>query len=341
LKRIFAFAFIACCALAAFAQQKEQVQVEKVPGFVVNGVEYVDQEAFIKSGNRCSTRDILPDQMLAIEAYIDRYLEETDFYLYREAGYMFGERKGAKGGNGNGNGNNGGGGDPGSDCGTFNPPNITIPVAVHVITNGSQGNVSSGQINSQINVLNQAYNGTGFSFSLASVDYTDNASWYSMGISSAAESQAKQALNVDPYTHLNIYIAGIGGGLLGWATFPSSLSGDPTDDGVVLLNESLPGGSAYPYNEGDTGTHEVGHWLGLYHTFQGGCNGNGDYVDDTPAERSPAYGCPIGRDSCRRDAGDDPVTNFMDYTDDSCMFEFSDCQIVRMHEQVAAFRTQL
>ena len=216
-----------------------------------------------------------------------------------------------------------------------------INVYWHVVNAGSslsQGNIPDSQITSSINVLNNAYASTGWSFRLAATTRTTNATWFAAGPGTTAERDMKNALRQGSADDLNVYSTNPGGGYLGWATFPSSYASKPKDDGVVILFSSVPGGSAAPYNEGDTLTHEAGHWMGLYHTFQGGCNGQGDGVSDTPAEKSPAYGCPVGRDSCRRAAGLDPIRNFMDYTDDGCMNTFSVGQDARMDSLFTTYR---
>jgi hypothetical protein len=227
---------------------------------------------------------------------------------------------------------------------------VTVPVYVHVVNKGTgiaNGDVPDTQIQAQIKVLNDAYSGatggaaTAFQFQLVAVDRTTNATWFNAGQGSTGEAQMKAALRKGGKDALNIYFTNAGGGgLLGWATFPWNYASSPSKDGVVVLYSSVPGGTAAPYNEGDTGTHEVGHWLGLYHTFQGGCTKNNDYVSDTPAEREPAYGCPAPRDSCsaRTYPGLDPTDNFMDYTDDPCMWRFTAGQGSRMSSAWSSYR---
>jgi hypothetical protein len=257
---------------------------------------------------------------------------------------VFGDPSAKKGGNGNGNGGGPGGGGGGTDTGggggttPYEPVGGVIDVYVHVIHDGANGQLDAADIQAQLDVLASSFASAGWSFNHVSTDYTDDAAWFAMTPGSSAESAAKAALRQGDAKALNLYTANPAGGYLGWATFPWDYTSAPDSDGVVLLHSTLPGGSAAPYNEGDTGTHEVGHWLGLYHTFQGGCRGDGDLVVDTPAERSAAYGCPVGRDTCRSDAGDDPITNFMDYSDDVCMFEFTLEQAARMDAAWATYR---
>jgi hypothetical protein len=222
------------------------------------------------------------------------------------------------------------------------PGSVEILVYVHIITNaaGTEGNIPDTDVLKQIDVLNVAYAGKGpggagtptpFRFTLVAVDRTPNDAWFNMAYSlqpTNEERAAKAALNKGGKSALNLYTAKLADSTLGWARWPWDIANGV--DGVVVRYSTLPGGTSTPYNEGDTATHEVGHWLGLFHTFQGGCEDPGDEVDDTAAERSPAGGCPEARDTCPAQAGGDPVRNFMDYTDDSCMFMFTPGQSSRM-----------
>ncbi|KAL8281297.1 hypothetical protein RQP46_006331 [Phenoliferia psychrophenolica] len=220
-----------------------------------------------------------------------------------------------------------------------------VPVYFHVITKGtatSSGALSASAVSSQIKALNDQYSGFGYSFTLASTDVTQNADWFSnAGPSTSQQNAMKSALRRGGANALNLYSvgfeAGSGKGLLGYATFPSSYNSAPSDDGVVFLFSSVPGGATANYNQGKTATHEAGHWLGLYHTFQGGCSGSGDGVSDTPPEASPASGCPTGRDTCSG-GGLDPITNYMDYSYDACMNTFSTGQADRMSAMTAQYR---
>ncbi|MDZ5663993.1 zinc metalloprotease [Nocardioides sp. S-58] len=244
---------------------------------------------------------------------------------------------------------------------------VTVPVRFHVIAKDrgqAGGDLSDARIAAQIDVMNAAYAPHGFSFVLEDTTRTYEPEWFNLISANGAtpryyrgsgkEVKMKKALYGDSTSEtLNIYTASLGQSLLGWAYFPSDFdpaatAGNPLPqylDGVVLDYRSLPsvpndtGDSSVftTYGEGDTATHEVGHWLELYHTFQGGCSEPGDYVADTAAEASPAFQCPTGRDTCAA-PGLDPITNFMDYTYDSCMTQFTAGQAARMQTAWTSYR---
>ncbi len=221
---------------------------------------------------------------------------------------------------------------------------VTIPLAVHLISSGdtpAQGEVPDQWVIDQVDILNAAFEPMGYRFVLAFQQRVRNADWANLSQGGADEIAMKQALHLDVARYLNTYftpnITSPQGALLGFATFPDSQAQTSFRQGVVNITGSLPGGNSAPYNLGDTATHEIGHYVGLFHTFQGGCAG-GDGVPDTPAEATPAFGCPVGRDTCPADPGPDPITNFMDYVDDICMTEFTPGQATRSLALMNQFR---
>jgi hypothetical protein len=281
-----------------------------------DGVVFESRQAFIDAGRKCSTRHVDSIEM----DEVDRHASEHGRALGRQ-----------------GAGGSGGGGNDGARL--YANGGITIPVHFHVVyRSDGVGNIPESRLDAQIAAMNEHYAGgdtpvyktaasnTSFRFVKSTVTYTQNDTWYAAGPGSAGQTAMKNALHTGTADDLNFY-TNSGGGYLGWATFPNEYAGAPLQDGVVCYWASLPGSSYAPYNEGDTGTHEVGHWLGLYHTFQGGCTSPNDGVADTPLERSPFFGCPGSRerDTCKGSGGSgvDPVENFMDYTDDPCMYKFS------------------
>ncbi len=223
----------------------------------------------------------------------------------------------------------------------------SVPVYWHVITDGSEGAVTDGDIRAQIRVLNTTYGGgeggfqTGFTFSLAGVTRTNNAAWFELA-TQADEDAMKKALKQGGNNALNVYSTS-GAGLLGWAYYPDIVN-EPAFvylDGIVIDWRSMKGVSteyADAYDEGKTLTHEAGHWLNLAHTFEGGCGSTGDFVADTPKIRIPTGGCPEGKDTCKGDPGLDPIHNYMDYSFDDCYTQFTAGQAQRMRDAWLFYR---
>jgi hypothetical protein len=290
-----------------------------------DGTVFESHKSFIDAGRKCNTRHA-----------DDMEIEKIDKKLAAN--------RAAQGGGS-------GGGSSTDGARIYSAGSITIPVYFHVVSKADgTGNIPDSRLDAQIAAMNEHYAGQdgpvyrgtaanmSFRFTRAGVTRTVNDTWYAAGPGSTAESQMKNALRVGTADDLNFY-TNSGGGYLGWATFPSDYNSRPKMDGVVCYWATLPGSNYAPYNEGDTATHEAGHWLGLYHTFQGGCQGSGDGVSDTPAERSAIYGCPSANtDTCRTNAGLDPYENFMDYTDDPCMYKFSPGQVDRSDNMWSTYR---
>ncbi|WP_243775723.1 zinc metalloprotease [Actinomadura nitritigenes] len=218
---------------------------------------------------------------------------------------------------------------------------LVVPVRFHVLAAGRAGRLSRAAVRSQIATLNAAYSGrtggadTGVRFRLAGYDVTNKAAWFSHP--RKYQGVIKRKLRRGGRGTLNLYTAAVGSDVLGFSTFPQWYRRSPRMDGVVIDYRSLPHGSYRRFNRGYTAVHEIGHWLGLLHTFQGGCTPPGDGVSDTPYEASPAQGCPDYKDSCPQ-RGDDPVHNFMNYGFDSCMREFTPGQGRRIRAAWAAYR---
>jgi hypothetical protein len=236
-----------------------------------------------------------------------------------------------------------------TDRPTLPAGSVTIPTVFHMVGEDEFTPAEKarweGMIAAQMKVLNDSFGGatatdaanTPFRFELVDTTWTVNPTWYTV-VPGKNERDMKQALYTGDARTLNVYAANIGDGLLGWAYFPKGYNnGRDYIDGVVMLDESMPGGTAGKYALGDTLTHEVGHWMMLEHTFAGACSARGDWVADTPSEAMPQFNCPVGADTCAA-PGLDPIHNFMDYTQDSCMNMFTAGQAARMSDAWQQFR---
>lgn len=229
---------------------------------------------------------------------------------------------------------------------------IEIPVVVNVIYNTAQQNISDAQIASQIAVLNNDFRATNSDVSgLSSTVFAGTAADFnihftlfavnrksstktSWGTRDAMKSSKKGGIDpTDPTRKLNIWVCNIGGGILGYAQFPG---GSSATDGVVIgpnyFGSSSLGSGFFlsaPYDKGRTTTHEVGHWLNLRHIW-GDATCGSDLVSDTPTHNAANYGCPAypHLSTC---AGTpiEMTMNYMDYTDDPCMYMFTNGQKVR------------
>lgn len=208
------------------------------------------------------------------------------------------------------------------------------------------GIVSNTQIENQTAVLNQKFNQHGYSFYTANIDSANNSGWYYATDSHKFETgqwnnddqylAMAQAMGIDPATSINYYWTGARF-TSGLGVYPWSFDEDDPRHGLFCGNYTRPGGET-GFHLGITGVHEVGHYFGLYHTFENGCANPGDEVDDTPYQMDANYGCPSSNYSC---GSNDDIGNFMDYMDDDCLDHFTTGQVDRMDWALNTYRPLL
>ncbi|TFK29518.1 hypothetical protein FA15DRAFT_691108 [Coprinopsis marcescibilis] len=201
-------------------------------------------------------------------------------------------------------------------------------------------------IQTMVDNLNADFSSTGVNFELAEINHWSEENWFFNANKTEGldlEVEMKESTRVGGRDTLNVWTIQLPNGPAGYAAFPWNF--DKTDqdsirDGVILKYSIIPGGRSKT-RFGRTLTHEVGHWVGLYHTFQGkSCSGEGDFVDDTPMQLAPTStknGC-TAIDTCGNDPGDDPIFNFMDYSSDECRSEFTPGQIEKIRQELATYR---
>ena len=213
---------------------------------------------------------------------------------------------------------------------------IRIPVYFHILMSSSgEGDVCDQVLRAQVDNLNEAFAGrtgqaapTAFVFFPAGVERKSNDAWFNMtyGEQPTDVEREVKGPHQENKSALHVYTAGIS--ISGWTRWPWDLADQV--DGVVLNYKVLPGGEKRDFNLGDVLVHEVGHWLGLFHIYERGCNAPGDCVDDTFAAAGKQTNCQSGLDTCPNQTGIDPLENFMADTPDYCVHRFTAGQAARM-----------